>query len=212
MKNIKIILIISMVILMVFSNMGCKRAVSPKEMYTYINNPDKGLFLSKTAGEMIFSVKYLPAEILAYREYKYLKNNLSYDSILNTYVHAMTFLLRIGMEDTDGEGVDPAKEIASSYGAYSTIINRMSFNMKEYLYLRVGGEKITPDLVHFESTVEVKNEKVFYVTFAVPGSFVNDSSNSIDIDFVFNDLFFGTGINHFLFRSSSIRNIPKLKL
>lgn len=192
---------------------GCGgRKRSPGEMYKWMNNPQNGLIQTSTSGYINYRLKYIPPEILAYRESLYSNPNNTYDSLCHEYNNALTFLLKISITLPDGETVDPALGLSSNYGEYSNIINEMSFNMREYIWLLTGDDLIYPDLAHFESTVEVQNEKTFYIVFSRPEELKELMNKRGNIDFVFNDLFFGTGINHFQFRGKAIKNIPKLKL
>ena len=190
---------------------GCNsNTLSEKEYYKYLNNPDNNLISIKEVNGFELKVKYLPPPLLAYRESNTDGGAFDkplFDSLLNVYEGGYSFLFSI-----EDKNIKPGQDIVQ-YGVTSEVefkqrFNELHFNLSEYVWMETDSTKKAPQLSILESTFELSGPKTFYLVF-------EQEENKSDIDevkVVFNDIFFGTGINRFTFNTTDLRNTPQIQV
>jgi hypothetical protein len=183
---------------------------SMKSLYGFINDPDNGLIKTKTIEGIKLTVKYLPAEFLALRETRELetKNKGTYDSLLNVYKKSHTFMLSIASQE-DTVSNDPMYEGLRDYNEYRERAISMNFNMSDYVSIRTTTQEFAPVLSSMENTYSLRGQRNIYLVFtdeSGSGELMRDNQ----IDFVFNDDIFQTGINHFVFQQENLQRLPAI--
>lgn len=185
-----------------------KEIESMKSFYGWINDPDNGLVKTRTIEGIRLTVKYLPAEFLALRDAMEETDYSShvYDSLLGIYRTSHTFLLSIASEK-DEHNVDPMYKGLESLPEYKERALTMNFNMDSYVSIRTPSEEYRPVLTSMENTYSLKAQRNIYIVFT-DDSEENNLMKEQELDFIFNDEIFQTGINHFVFRQKDLANTP----
>lgn len=175
--------------------------------YAWLHDPDNGLVQTRQIGDLHISVKYLPAELLAYRELKGGAPSRQADSLRNRYRRSHAFLLTLKPVGYDSGG-DPGGDVmyrgVGNYAAYKKRVMDLNFNLDRYVRLRDGKKELKPLLHTLENTYGATEGRSLYLVFE------NAAAGGSALDFVFSDEILGTGISHFRFRKSDLENVPSL--
>lgn len=174
----------------------------------WLNKPENGYVKKTHTNGFFLTLKYLPPEYLAYTESKSedLNGNGNGVALLDEFKGARTFLLSI---EHDIAGSDISNYGVRNLMEYKKRINELNFNIKDYIFMKNGdGTKHKPVLTTFENVYEIGGKKSFYLVFAN-----RQKGKSVPeiLDIVFQDPFFETGINHFVFKTQNIDNLPPLQ-
>jgi hypothetical protein len=172
--------------------------------YAWLHDPGNGLVQTRQIGDLQLSVKYLPAELLAYREGKgagYSPQRA--DSLRGRYRQSHAFLLTFKPVGSVAGG-DVMYRGVGSYGAYKQRVMDLNFNLDRYVSLRDGEKEVKPLLHTLENTYGATEGRSLYLVFE------NAAAGGSTLDFVFSDEILGTGISHFRFRKSDLENVPSL--
>ncbi len=190
------------------SMMGCSSSVdNEKEFLKWLGDQDNGFVKKAKANGFLLSMKYLPAEYLALNEMeKDGKSDMKYfKDYVNKFKDSKTFLLMISNEENS---VNAGNYDVTNLREYDQRIKDLSFNIKELLVLKTSsGKKYQPVLTTMENLYEISNKKSIYIVFTDDQK---EILNSERLDIVFQDTFLDTGINHFVFESKKINNLPSL--
>ncbi|MFN3402660.1 MAG: hypothetical protein ACK40G_01105 [Cytophagaceae bacterium] len=197
-------------ILILFSS--CKSDfTSEKQMHAWINNPENGIIKSKTIGDLSYTIKYLPPEFLAFNELKRSeKTSQAYiDSLILYYNGSLTFLLTIEVKDAPN-GNSPLTMNINNYAEYKDRIEKLNFELDDFLTLVVNEKNFKPLVWTLENTYNIGNKSNLFIVF---GDNVNGENllNNQNLELVFNDELFMTGINKFNFDTEKMKNIPSIK-
>lgn len=197
-----------LLILIIFS--GCTtKEMEIGEYYQYLVNPKNGLLKSKVVEPFKISVRFLPSSYFIYKEYKNVKKSSEeLDSIKQSYNGNYTFLLRIAPDVDGGHVFDVMTQTVPSVTQYKNRVRELNFEMQQQLILKIGEKTYTPVLVELENTYELTKHRNFLIAYALPDIVNTDYEQ---IDFVYQDQIFGTGIHHFLFDQQLIENTPTIK-
>lgn len=185
---------------------GCSQGIkTEQDFYKWLNDEHHGLSKVRKAGGIAVSLKYLPAEFIAWKEAqgKGLSKAQS-DSLNKLNQGSLTFLLTIAPENKE-RGGDVMYYGVSNEQEYKQKSYELNFRMGEFITIKSQNKDYHPLFVTLENTYSVTNSRTFYVVFSqkeIP------SEDSVQV--VFNDEFFGTGINHFNFKRSDFNNVPAL--
>ncbi len=192
-----------LILLLLFVTFACSN--DPKDLksfYKWINDPDNGLVKSRDIEGIKISVKYLPAEFLALKESS--EGNLkgSYDSLYTLYKQNHTFLLSVSYTD-DKNVNDPMYKDLRDYPDYKVRAQAMNFDMNEYVSIKTSSNEYRPVLTSMENTYSLKGQRNIYLVFT-DESLKKELQSEKELDFVFEDVFFQTGVNHFVFQQSDL--------
>ena len=173
----------------------------------YLADKNNGLIKEKSVGGIQLKVKYLPNDYLVYNE---IKNNKQLtedmvDSVRLTYANSLTFMMVLGPDKN--ESFDITRVGVASYEEFAQRIEEMNFNMTQYVKLQVNNEAYSPELYQMESTYGLEQSRKFLFVFKAKDGKSNRILNS-DVQFVYADEMFNTGINKFKFNSSDVNTIP----
>lgn len=182
---------------------SCKNEITNVPEYLkYLANPKNGIVKEKEVGGLIYKVKYLPVEYLAYRS-KDLENE-------QKYAKTLSFLFTITPDSTNN--VDLNKLGVSNYEEYSQRIHQFNFEMQNNISIKAGRKIINPQFVQFENNYGIKHEKSFIVICTVDKNLDNSFAKENELQFIFNDPIFNSGISKFKFFKEDLEDLPKLSL
>lgn len=178
-----------------------------KSVYGWINDPDHGMVKTKTVEGIKITVKYLPAEFLALKEAREgHADRQTYDSLLKVYTASHTFLLSIASTEKGGEQ-DPMYQDLENYSEYKERALTMNFDMNEYVSIKTSTQEFRPVLTSMENTYSLKGQRNIYMVFTDETA-ETELMKDDELDFVFNDEIFQTGVNHFIFNQNDLRSMP----
>lgn len=200
---------------LIFSS--CSFFNSEKELGDYmqwIHNEDNGLVKSKHINGLIFTVKYLPAEYMAYQELKDSNaHTISKDSLIKQYRNTLFFLLTVNSDDEmkENAGKDVMYLGVKNPKEYQERVMLMNFNMKEFISIQLNDSSTySPVLTNMENTYGLSNGRSILCVFA-PYKSIQEFNNSNTIDLIWDDEIFQSGRNHFVFDSKDFLSLPRLK-
>jgi hypothetical protein len=182
-----------------------KSSLKETDYFKYINNPENGLVKSREINGFRLQMKYYSPDLQALQEIGHADSVLSdekKDSLVAGYKNGLAFLFSI-LELNPQPGKDVVQYGVFSEREFKERFNRLHFNINEHFWISNGKETVPPGLSILESTFELSGPKTFYLVF-------EDTGKEEEIDVVFNDVFFDTGISHFIFKRRDIRNLPNL--
>ncbi len=207
MNNIQNILIFCFS-MMIF--LSCtKQFHSEQEMYEWINDPANGLVKERITGDIKIRAKYLPPEVLVYRE---LSRSSDYsqqekDSLFSYYRHTRTFILEIGTVKMDE---DIMFNKVHAVEEFKQRAEQLNFYIGEYLSLITEQKEYAPSLTNLENTYGMSTSRNIIAVFA-PEKEKNELMEADKLTLKFDDEIFSTGMNHFVFNKKEINNIPEIK-
>ena len=172
----------------------------------WINQTENGLIRIKKINNLKLSVKYLPPEYLALREVSEVHNStrIMYDSLLKLYKKNSTFILNISPEGANGNK-DVMYAGVNNYKEYKQRVFDLNFDFSSYVFININDKLYPAKLSNLENTYSISNDRNFYLVFS--DSILNTGN---DIDFVFDDEIFNTGISHFEFQAKDLKKIPEV--
>ncbi len=190
---------------------ACQPKVDSKEAFLqWIDNPDHGLTKQKDINGFQVSVKYLPPSYLAYREWEGKGFGKSgFDSLLHDYTHSRTFLLTIAPDREHPERSVMFHDVLNR-AEYKERVRDLNFNIGEYLQLKTEKGVFLPVLHHMENTYELADHRSIYLVFSDKDLENPRLTTARELDLVYNDRLFGTGLSHFYFRKEDIDRRPDI--
>jgi hypothetical protein len=189
---------------------GRKETDSVQQYLSWINDPEAGLVQRRQVNNLLLSVKYLPPQYLASRD-----RDLSpegKDSMARYYSESKAFLLTItplAAPDKEPGKSDVMFYDLKDFQEYKQRSHTMNFEMEEYVKLIAGNRTYHPVLSSLENTYGLEEGRNVYLVFSDDqrGKELNAAA---ELDIVFNDELFSTGLNHFVFRKEKLDNLPHL--
>lgn len=195
--------------LMLVLMFSCETIKTEKDFYKWISKEKNGLVREKASNGFLLTTKFLPAELLAYREYKSDKS-LNKDTLLKNYGANQTFLLSIRLDTSLRSKGNIMFQGVEGYADYKKRILDFNFGIDEMVSIKYNN-KIYKPLVHaFENTFNIVDGKNIYLVFDLKD--LKNKGASEEIDFIFEDQHFNTGISHFGFKKSDLENLPKIEI
>ena len=194
------------IMLLLLFLMSCQQQLdSEKAVFKYLNDADNGLKVTQKLANLYFHMKYLPKDVVKSR-LLVSDNTLSKDSVDKMYSDIVCFMLTIELN----QEIDPNSNMLF-YGVknmeeFKERINQLNFQMQNYLELHTNNEVYIPAHTVMEDMYNLGNKRNMLIFFKTKEGITED------IDLMFNDLIFKTGINHFVFERNDIKNIPEINL
>jgi hypothetical protein len=183
---------------------------SEKELYKWMADEKNGLVKSKDMGRVIFKIKYLPPEYVAFNEIKNKKNysKATVDSLVNEFSKTKNFLMTFEFKDKS-TGDNVLMNGTENYNEYKERIEKLNFGLDEYLSMNTDKGEFIPLLWTLENTYTLGDKRSLYIVF---GDNKSESVllNAPELDLVFNDEIFYTGISHFVFKKDQLDAVPKI--
>lgn len=184
----------------------------PSEYFGFLNSPSNGLVMEREVNGVRFKARYLPPDYQAYIELSR-KGNFSpeeRDSLIKYYSNSITFLLTASPTEETGKKNDIMYRGVNSYQEYHERAFQMNFGVENMVELLVDSVSYAPVLTNLENVYGLTEGRNILLVFAA-GTGNEQVKNSRKLDLVFTDALFDTGINHFVFDSKKIRQVPGLK-
>lgn len=184
---------------------------SPRELNQWINSPENGMVAVKQSGDKELVLKYLPASYLVYKEIKDIKEPTKglVDSLMKVYANSRSFLLTIKYKGD--EPYDPVYEGIADFYDFKERKEDMQFSFDKYVKLCTSqGNEYKPVLSHMEDTYGLQKHRNIYLVFAPETESESDIMGAGELDVVFHDKIFDTGITHFVFKKKDIDKELKL--
>lgn len=179
---------------------------------TWLLDADNGLYKSKTTNNVNITARFLPANYLAYKEFRS-SVDANYDSILKAYQCGLTFEIELQADKTDKMYGNLLYYGVPDADALTQRTRYLNFNVSEFITLTYGDQVYEPVLSNFEGYNSIGNKINFIVVFELPqfncGSFKEDSQNELML--TYKDPYWDLGVNHFSFEKKYILTVPKLK-
>jgi hypothetical protein len=179
---------------------------------TWLSDTDNGLYKTKTTSNVDVTARFLPANYLAYKEYRS-SVNANYDSIVRAYQCGLTFEIELQADKTDKMYGNLLYYGVPDADALTQRTRYLNFNVSEFVTLTYGDQVYEPVLSNFEGYNSIGNKINFIVVFELPeyncGSFKDDSQNELRL--TFKDPYWDLGVNHFTFEKKYILTVPNLK-
>ena len=193
---------------------GCQssdKELSPEKYTKWIFSKDHGLIKEKSVSNVKISVRFLPSQYLAYREYINTEKSKPFDSIWVAYKCGLTFQVTLEAEKNDARYGNLMYYNISSQPELTARTQYLSFKIQEFIFLSRDETTIEPVLSNFEGFDQLGNKLSFQVSFILPDYQCGQKNNNFkDFALVFDDPFLDLGTNQFAFDSRSILDIPKL--
>lgn len=199
--------IVGLFFLCLFLSVSCTD--TPKTLKAYkkwFYNAENQFIQEKKIGMLTLNAIYTPTAYLVAKELddgkQYTADEI--EKIRHDYEGGKNFILQIVVDmEQDVEGDALLKKQVRSLDEWRTLIEKLSFHMKDNLRLIEGKDTIVPSMYHFERGYELGQVQRFIV------SFPSDKEDE-DMILMFDDEHFDTGRNYFDF--SDIKDIPTLPI
>jgi hypothetical protein len=181
---------------------------SVKSIYQWINNPANGLIRSRTIEGFTLTLKYLPPQFVALRDTKESEkpDEKTYDSLLNLYNKSYTFLLTIASTENADKN-DPMYAGLEGIPDFKVRAGILNFDMPDYISIKTPTSEYRPVLTSMENTYGLKGQRNIYMVFTDDAA-ENNLMQEKELDIVFNDEIFQTGISHFVFNKDELQSVP----
>ncbi|MBI4646902.1 MAG: hypothetical protein HY738_10000 [Bacteroidia bacterium] len=181
-----------------------------QEYAEYLNDPENGLIKIKTVNGYELKVHYLPPAYSAYLELSQdsVITKKEADSVLKDYLDGLTFMLSIGPDKNRGYSGNIMYNGITKYEEYKERLINLSFSIENFVTLKTGNEIYSPVLSSFDFEYGLKENKNILFVF-LPINNNNSFHTSDNLDFVFEDFVFDTGMNHFVFNRKDINSLPE---
>ena len=143
-RSIRILKTPIIIILAVLIGNACNKTLTPKELISYVNNPDNGLVQEKKINSTQLKLAYKPYRLLAYQEIQAEDSLIKEkkEKILNKYCNQHYFVLSISKN---------GKEIlnnAANQQKFSQLVNQLAFEIGQKVVLTTA-ERDTIQLLDF---------------------------------------------------------------
>jgi hypothetical protein len=178
-----------------------------QDYYKWLNNEAHGLIKTRKINGFSITMKYLPADLLVYNQCEQASKSKR-DSLLARYKNGYTFLFTI----TDD--IEDTKSDIIFYNVYSEEefkirFSNLHFNIGQYIWINYESEQYFPVLSIMENTYNLKQSRSFYLVFSDKDK-LDEILKMEKVDIVFNDIFFETGISHFIFKKNDLESVPSI--
>jgi hypothetical protein len=188
------------------------RKLEIQQYEAWLLDVDNGLIKSKVISNVNITAKFLPANYLAYKEYRS-SVDTDYDSILKAYQCGLTFEVVLQADKADKIYGNLLYYGVPDADALTQRTRYLNFNISEFISLTYGDQVYEPVLSNFEGYNSIGNKINFIVVFELPefncGTFKEGSQNELML--TYKDPYWDLGVNHFVFEKKYILNVPKLK-
>lgn len=177
----------------------------PEAYEAFFRHPESGLLAVREHQDIRFAAQYLPPD---WQNWKRYQQGGFLEPQENT--HPVVFVLNIGAAEGARTG-DVMTYGVSNLEGYAQRMETMNFRLEDAIELRVGEHKIRPKLVHMENTYGLTQDRNIHLVFE-DSSLDSPREMTGDLDLVFDDPVYGTGINHFRISREALNTLPRLEI
>jgi hypothetical protein len=165
--------------------------------YEWMNDPANGCVRTSDINGVRIEMKYLAP---AYLQYQRRDGD---DQGTQGNDSTVCFLMSIAPSDTSGGDIMTHGVV--SEGAFTARAMNLNFEIRDMLSIRYGGKEYPVLLTTLENVYGLSKKRDVMLVFPrIPPYW----SEKADVDIVFDDRIFGTGINHFTFRIRDLHLVP----
>jgi len=177
----------------------------------WLHQSDNGFTVEKQSNNLILTASYLPNTYLAYRDLQaeaYQNQNIvTFDSLKQLYEHSITFTLTLRPDKTKKASGDVMYRGVNNYMEYKQRATDLNFGMEAYFSLKAGAQTLKPVLSTFENTYSMVEHRTIYLVFTEEQA-KSSILDTEELELVFNDEIFQTGISHFKFKKENLQQLP----
>jgi hypothetical protein len=123
---------------------GSKKPLPIQEYTAYINNPENGLLLAKEQDGIRFTLKYIPAQLSAYREFQEQKDTSLIKDLQAKYQQHLSFQLFIEAVDPNLDLKALIQQNATTRAEVESNYNSLFFDMSKYCLLKTAHGTYAP--------------------------------------------------------------------
>lgn len=195
-----------------FAGCGTKEIRKVEDYLSFVNSAENGLVIKKQVNGFEIKLTYLSPDYLAYRELSAEENALNnkMDSVKNFYSKTMTFMMTITPKEEKRKGMDPVFYGIRNYAEYKERLYNLNFEIENNISMETGGIGFKPVLTSFENSYGLSAGRSILFVFAPSEAGQKEFYTSENIDFIYDDELFDTGINHFTFIRENLLKIPRM--
>ncbi len=189
---------------------GPERVETRADYVRWLSNVDNGCIRDVKSNGLHISVAYLPAELLALREMTArddFSDSLRRELVAN-YAQSIALQMEIGPDTSRGKGDIMYKDLGG-YDDYAARLKTLNFRLEEYVKLRAGERQLRPALALMENIYSLRDSRRFLLLFTPPA---DEEALALhdDLDLLFYDEVFRSGVHSFAFRRDDLQGIPDL--
>ena len=184
---------------------------SSTDYLKYIDEEKNGLKITRSTPEIDFTAKYFPYQLKVLQELESGSENNHLDTLLNQYSQSITFLFSIA------PGIGCPVDDLNYYGVYShedfaQHKKALNYNSEESFTLQYKGQDYKPILCLLEQDYGFSGKLNFHLVF-IPFEEKNNNENLMvdEMKLIFDDPFFYTEQNEFVFSKGSLKSIPQIE-
>lgn len=183
---------------------------SLEEYLRVLEKNESGLERSRVFDGIEYSVRYIPPELLAYREMRKVRRyeRTNYDSLCVMFDGTVAFELSFKMMPPF-ERNDVIWKNISSQEEYSDRLKMLSFDMQEMIGLSADGKMFYPELAIMENVYTMGADRRIMILFS-DETLSEILQGDADIRFEYYDQVFGSGQHYFNFANSALTDCPEL--
>ncbi|HYF68643.1 MAG TPA: hypothetical protein VD884_10925 [Ohtaekwangia sp.] len=187
------------------------KALRPNEYLKWVAAEENGLVITKVINAVTLNARYLPADYLAYHEFKNSTAD-SFDSLVASYNCGLTFQFNIYADKTNKNYSNLMYYGLRNEQELSARTRILSFNISDFIMLEHDDKIYYPELSQFEGYDAIRNRLSFQMVFSVDEFDCGlDLSSFQDVTLIFEDPYWDVGVNYFEFEKNSFTGLPKIK-
>jgi hypothetical protein len=203
--------------LLALASCGRPESLPAADYEKWVVGEESGLIQRKKINGVEVIARYMPAELLAYREYRAFPQT-SFDSLKTSYHCGLSFQITLRADKQNGAYGNLMYFNLAGEQDLSERTHYLNFSVPEFIDLKYDGNTYKPVLANFEGYSALGNQLSFQVVFVFPdyecGKFkpVTTGNDSDELELTFSDPIWNLGVNHFTFEKKSLEELPKLVL
>lgn len=202
--------------LLLLGSVGCGLHESPADITSlerYANDPENGLVRQRTVNGITTSIRILPSELCALREFRMNGDSCAseLETLLAQHRGQMSVTLTFAPDGVHSKG-DIMYSGVTDRSAFIERALAMNFDWQERVELRCGDVSYHPVLSTMENTYGLTEGRNIVLVFAPNSRTDTALFASPELDLVLHDDHFGTGTQHFKFDRSDIEKVPQPKV
>jgi len=206
-----------MLAVLILTSCGRPKSLPAADYEKWVVGEESGLLQRKQINNVEVIARYMPAELLAYREFKAFPET-SFDSLKASYHCGLSFQVILRADKQNETYSNLMYFNLAGEQDLSARTHYLNFSVPEFIELKSDGNTYKPVLANFEGYSSLGNQLSFQVVFVFPeyecGVFkpVTSGNDGDELVLTFSDPIWNLGVNHFTFEKKSLQELPKLEL
>ncbi|MEX2235384.1 MAG: hypothetical protein WD824_24685 [Cyclobacteriaceae bacterium] len=188
-------------LLAVISACSSPEFVSPKELTSFILEPENGLVKKKEVNGHNIEVLFRPTDLLIYQEAKnQLLDEDHYRSLRRKYDPNVYFILKIQKGDRE------ALRFQNHPYQYGALVQKLSFGMTDFVNLTTSSDTIPVMAFSIDRTYDLGNSTKLIFVFDR-----KKVENHEWVQFNLSEFGLGLGYQHFRFKVDDLKRLPSIE-